>query len=660
MMNQSETPESKFKPYVSAEASLPELTLKSLILGVIMAGVLGAANAWLGLKAGMTVSATFPAAVVAMAILRIFKGNVLEENISRTTASVGEALVAGAIFTLPAFLMVGIWDSFNYLESMMIMLVGGVLGVLMIIFLRRTMVEEARGLPYPESVATAEIVKAGQKGETGAKYVFGTLGLGAVIEFLKNPRGMQIMRESWNHFIPFMRSKIQFYQNGQALGAAQTYGGGVFISTPVASPALMGVGFIIGPRLASIAFSGGVFGWLVLIPIALFFNGGLESFVAGGSAWEDLVFEVWKRQVRPIAVGAMLVGAAYTLWNLRKDLGTGLSKAFRDIKLSRDERSKISRTQLDLPMKFIVPAILLMIVPITALYSYFTGDVSKAVIAGLVMLVSGFLLTAIAGWLVGIMGGSNNPISGLTLSALVISAVLMVFLGVSGTSGIAAVLGVASVVCCCCSIGGDMLQDLKVGHLLGGTPKRMEIAEIIGVIVAAFVLPIPMQILHDGTAGGIGGPLLPAPQAGLMAIMAEGIVGGDMAWPLLLMGAAFAVVLIMVDAPAVMLIAVGIYLPFETTFAIFTGGMLKLLANRVIAKKNLTPELKTSVENKGILLASGFVAGEALTGVLLAALVILNWKIPRFGDSPLLGLVVFPLVAFVLISIPLRSLIKKI
>jgi putative OPT family oligopeptide transporter len=660
MMNQSETPESKFKPYVSAEASLPELTLKSLILGVIMAGVLGAANAWLGLKAGMTVSATFPAAVVAMAILRIFKGNVLEENISRTTASVGEALVAGAIFTLPAFLMVGIWDSFNYLESMMIMLVGGVLGVLMIIFLRRTMVEEARGLPYPESVATAEIVKAGQKGETGAKYVFGTLGLGAVIEFLKNPRGMQIMRESWNHFIPFMRSKIQFYQNGQALGAAQTYGGGVFISTPVASPALMGVGFIIGPRLASIAFSGGVFGWLVLIPIALFFNGGLESFVAGGSAWGDLVFEVWKRQVRPIAVGAMLVGAAYTLWNLRKDLGTGLSKAFRDIKLNRDERSKISRTQLDLPMKFIVPAILLMIVPITALYSYFTGDVSKAVIAGLVMLVSGFLLTAIAGWLVGVMGGSNNPISGLTLSALVISAVLMVFLGVSGTSGIAAVLGVASVVCCCCSIGGDMLQDLKVGHLLGGTPKRMEIAEIIGVIVAAFVLPIPMQILHDGTAGGIGGPLLPAPQAGLMAIMAEGIVRGDMAWPLLLMGAAFAVVLIMVDAPAVMLIAVGIYLPFETTFAIFTGGMLKLLANRVIAKKNLTPELKTSVENKGILLASGFVAGEALTGVLLAALVILDWQIPRFGDSPLLGFVVFPLVAFVLISIPLRSLIKKV
>ncbi|MDH4069770.1 MAG: oligopeptide transporter, OPT family [Ignavibacteria bacterium] len=652
--------EKGFKPFVSADSTLPELTAKSLLLGIVMAAVLGAANAWLGLKAGMTVSATFPAAVVAMAVLRIFKGNVLEENIARTTASVGEALVAGAIFTIPAFLMVGIWDSFDYMESVMIMLVGGLLGVLMIIFLRRTMVEEAKDLPYPESVATAEMVKAGQKGETGAKYVFGALGIAALIELLKNPRGMQIMRESWDHFIPFMKSKIQFFQNGEALGAAQAYGGGIFISSPVASPALMGVGFIIGPRLASIAFSGGVFGWLVLIPVALFFNGGLETLVASGSSWEDLVFEVWKRQVRPIAVGAMLVGAVYTLWNLRKDLSSGLGKAFRDMKLSDVDRSKISRTQLDLPMKIIVPGIILMLVPITALYTYFTGDFVNAAIAGVVMLVTGFLMTAIAGWLVGVMGGSNNPISGLTLSALVISAVLMVSLGVSGTAGVAAVLGVASVVCCCCSIGGDMLQDLKVGHILGGTPRNMEIAEIIGVIVAALVLPLPMQILHDGTPGGIGGPNLPAPQAGLMAIMAQGIVGGDMAWPLLLIGAAFAVTLIMIGSPSVMLIAVGIYLPFETTFAIFIGGMLKLLADRVIARRNLPEAQKTAVENKGILLASGLVAGEALTGVLLASLVILNWKIPQFGDSPIVGLIVFPIIAFVLIAIPLRSLLKKV
>ena len=654
------TPHSRpVKPFVPADSVLKEFTFKALLLGVAMAAVLGAANAYLGLKAGMTVSATFPAAVVAMAVLRIFRGNILEENIARTTASVGEALVAGAIFTIPAFLMVGIWQSFDYFESVMIMLVGGVLGVLLIIFLRRALVEEAVDLPYPESVATAEMVKAGQKGETGAKYVFGSLGLAALIEFLKNGRGMQIMGENWGHFFQFFKSKIQFYHGDtETLGAAQTYGGGIFLSTPLASPALVGVGYIIGPRLSAIAFSGGVFGWWVLIPMALFFNGGLETLVANGTGWEDILNEVWKRQVRPVAVGAMLVGVVHTLWKLRSELSVGLGKAFKDMKVSAEDRSKTSRLQLDLPMKWIIPGIIVMILPITILYEYFSGDWVSAAIAAVVMLLTGFLMAAIAGYLVGVMGGSNNPISGLTLSALVIAAVMMVMLGVSGISGVAAVLGVASVVCCCCSIGGDMLQDLKVGQLLGGSPWKMETAEIIGVIVAAFVLPLPMQILHEGTPGGIGGPSLPAPQAGLMAIMAKGIVGGEMAWPLLLIGAGFALVLIMLQAPSVMLIAVGIYLPFETTFAIFVGGMIKFLADKIIERRRLSPEQRQQTENKGILLASGLVAGEALTGVLLAGLVILNWNIPRFGDSPILGLIVFPIIAFVLIAIPLRALAR--
>jgi len=275
------------------------------------------------------------------------------------------------------------------------------------------------------------------------------------------------------------------------------------------------------------------------------------------------------------------------------------------------------------------------------------------------MLATGFLMSAIAGYLVGIMGGSNNPISGLTLSALVIAAVLMVSLGVSGMSGVAAVLGVASVVCCCCSIGGDMLQDLKVGQLLGGTPRKMEMAELVGVVVAACVLPIPLQILHDGTPGGIGGPGLPAPQAGLMSIMAKGIVGGDMAWPLLLIGAGLAVCLILLRAPSVMLIAVGIYLPFETTFAIFVGGMIKSIYDRIIAKRSLTGGEKIKLENRGILLASGLIAGEALTGVLLASLVIMNFELPRFGDSPIVGLIIFPIIGLTLIGIPLRALMKE-
>lgn len=647
------------KPYVPSETSLKEFTVKAIVLGVLMAAILGAANAYLGLKAGMTVSATFPAAVVAMAALRVLRGNILEENIARTTASVGEALVAGAIFTIPAFLMVGYWETFDYWESVMIMLVGGVLGVLLIIFLRRPLVEEATYLPYPESVATAEIVKAGQKGETGAKYVFGALGLAAVIEFFKNARGVQILGENLSGFFHFAKSKIQFYSGSDPLGAAQTYGGGVFLSTPLASPALMGVGYIIGPRLAAINFSGGVFGWLVLIPIALFFNGNLESLISGNVVWDDVINEVWKRQVRPIAVGAMLVGAVYTLWNLRNDLATGLGKALKDLRLSKEDRGKISRLELDLPMRWIIPGIIIMVIPITVLYEYFSGDWVSAGLAAIAMLITGFVMSAIAGYLVGVMGGSNNPISGLTLSALVIAAVLMVMLGVSGLAGVATVLGVASVVCCACSIGGDMLQDLKVGQILGGTPWKMEIGEIIGVVVAAFVLPLPMYILHSGTPGGIGGPSLPAPQAGLMAIMAKGIVGGDMAWPLLIVGAAFAVVLIMLRAPSVMLIAVGIYLPFETTFAIFTGGLIRVLFDKIVQRRNLNAQEKTQVENRGILLASGLIAGEALTGVLLASIVLLDWKLPHISENPILGLIIFPIVGLTLIGIPLRSMIKR-
>ncbi|MEX1276497.1 MAG: oligopeptide transporter, OPT family [Bacteroidota bacterium] len=647
-------------PYVPEQTSLKEFTPKALLLGIAMAAVLGAANAYLGLKAGMTVSATFPAAVVAMAALRFMKGTILEENIARTTASVGEALVAGAIFTIPAFLMVGAWESFDYVESVMIMLVGGVLGVLMIIFLRKPLVEEATYLPYPESVATAEMVKAGQKGETGAKYVFGALGLAALVELLKNSRGIQILGENMGGFFQFAKSKIQFYSGSETLGAAQTYGGGVFLSTPLASPALMGVGYIIGPRLAAINFSGGVFGWLVLMPMALFMNGNLEAMVQGGVSWDDVLNEVWRRQVRPIAVGAMLVGAVYTLWNLRRDLSTGMAKALRDMRLSSEDRAKGSRLTMDLPMKWIIPGIVLMVIPITVLYEYFSGDWFSAAVAAAVMLVMGFIMSAIAGYLVGVMGGSNSPISGLTLSSLVVAAVLMVMLGVSGVQGVAAVLGVAAVVCCACSIAGDMLQDLKVGQLLGGTPWRMEIAELIGVVVAAFVLPLPMYILHSGTPGGIGGPSLPAPQAGLMAIMAEGIVGGEMAWPLLLIGAAFAIVLIMLRAPSVMLISVGIYLPFETTFAIFVGGMIKAVFDRIVARRKLPEQERTRVENRGILLASGLVAGEALTGVLLASIVLLNWELPHISENPVLGLIVFPLIAAVLIGIPLKNLIKKV
>ena len=664
----------QFKPFVPAKTEMKEFTLRAVVLGVLMAIVLGAANAYLGMKAGLTVSATFPAAVVAMAVLRVFRGTILEENLSRTTASVGEALVAGAIFTLPAFVIAGVWEDLNYWDCTLIMAVGGVLGVLFVILLRRPLVEEA-GLPFPESRACAEVVKAGQHGATGAKYVFGAMGLAAVFEFFKNPNGIQIITEHVTKFFPFKTSQMDLF-SGQASSSSTAYGGGMLVQSPGASPALIGVGYIIGLRLSSWAFAGGVLGWLVFIPLAMFFNPGLEAYRAAGESWQDIATKVWLTQVRPFAVGSMLVAAFYTLAKMRKPLVDGISKAFSDFRLSQSGDFKPNRLEQDLNFKWVSISVVALVIPITLLYWYFSGSLISAIVAAVVMTIAGFLFSAVAGYLVGLIGGSNNPISGLTLSTLLVAALLMVWLGTTGVKGIAAVLGVAGVVCCTAGVAGDMLQDLKVGHILGGTPRRMEIAEIIGVIAAALVLTGPLWLLHNYTPGGIGGANLPAPQAGLMALMAKGIVGGEMAWPLVIMGGFFALGLILLGGGSPMLVAVGMYLPLYTTFAMFIGGLIKAALEWKVRKGN--EQVKTAAENNGLLLASGFVAGESLTAVLLAVFVFLKinfTKSPVFdmgsevaarADAgwysalvagagwlmPWLGLIIFISVAWVLISIP--------
>ena len=349
---------SNFKPYVPADTEMKEFTFRAIILGTIMAVVLGAANAYLGMKAGLTVAATFPAAVVAMAALRIFKGSILEENIARTTASVGEALVAGAIFTIPAFVISGVWDSLWTLEHLFqgacIMLIGGTLGVMFIILLRRTMVEEA-DLPFPESVAAAEIVKAGQGGATGAQYVFGAMGLAGLIELVKNSNGVQLVVDSTNRFVQFAESKIQI------LGATNSFTGGIKLETPSASPALLGVGYIVGPSIAAILFAGAVLGHLLLVPLAVFLNPTLQELAAGGHSWIDISDEVWFRQIRPLAVGTMIVAAFYTLWNLRTSLVAGITKAFRQF----DANAGVSndRTQIDISFKKIFIAIAALSIP---------------------------------------------------------------------------------------------------------------------------------------------------------------------------------------------------------------------------------------------------------------------------------------------------------
>ncbi len=657
-----------FKPYVPPESTLPELTIKAVVLGVLMAIVLGAANAYLGMKAGLTVAATFPAAVVAIAALRPFKGSILEENIARTTASVGEALVAGAIFTIPAFVISGVWDHLHYLESTAIMLIGGTLGVLYVTILRRSLVEEA-GLPFPESVAAAEIVKAGQGGQTGAGSVFLSMGLATIWELFKNSNGIQLIQDYAGGYFSMAKSKIEMF------GHKTIFGGGFIAETPAASPALTGVGFIVGLRVSAVLFAGALIGWLVLVPLGVFANPGLSAFVAEGHSWLDIATQVWLKQIRPFAVGTMIVAAFYTLYNLKDSLLAGISKAVSDLQVKKEKGDEVNRLEIDLDFKKVVLTILLIGVPMYFLYEYFARSVGSAILLTVIMLLLGVLFAAVAGYLVGLVGSSNNPISGLTLSALLIAAVLLVFLGVTGQHGVMAVLGVAGVVCTSAGIAGDMTQDLKVGHILGGTPWKMEIAEIIGVVAASLILVFPMiamdQVYHIGSAA------LPAPQAGLMALMAKGIVGGEMSWPLVVAGMFFAVGLIMISSPSPMLIAVGMYLPFHSTFAIFMGGIIRWLMDVMLKKRNATDEQKVKAENKGVLISSGLIAGEALTAVVLAFIVLGErlsgvkrivdghavsslkyYAVKTLGvthPSVIVGLLVFLGLAYMLVVLPLKA-----
>jgi putative OPT family oligopeptide transporter len=643
-----------FKPFVPSDSDLKELSVKAIVLGVLMAVVLGAANAYLGMKAGLTVAATFPAAVVAMAALRVFNGTVLEENLARTTASVGEALIAGAIFTIPAFVISGVWDELHYWESTAIMLIGGVLGVLFVIILRRSLVEEA-DLPFPESVAAAEIVKAGQGGQTGAIYVFGAMGLAALWELFKNSNGIQMVKDYVRDFFPMASSKISM------LGKEISYGGGFLFESPAASPALIGVGFIVGMRVSAVLFAGAVSGWLFLVPAFVFLNPDLANLVKTGSSWIDVSMEVWMRQVRPLAVGTMIVAAFYTLYNLRSSLVMGIKKALKDIAASKtDSEKEVSRLDLDLDFKKVMLAIGAMAIPLFILYHYFSGSIGGSVLLTIIMIIIGFLFAAVAGYLVGLVGSSNNPISGLTLSSLLIAALLMVGIGVTGNQGIMAVLGVAGVVCCAAGIAGDMMQDLKVGHILGGTPWRMQIGEIIGVVAAALVLIWAMIVLDQ--VYQIGSENLPAPQAGLMALMARGIVGGDMAWPLVLAGMFLAFGLILVKAPSPMLVAVGMYLPFHSTAAIFVGGIIKWILEGSLKKNNASDEQKTKAENTGVLLSSGLIAGESLTAVILAFVVagvslsegsFSLANLSPFEPTPWLGILAFIGLFYLLIKVPL-------
>jgi putative OPT family oligopeptide transporter len=664
-VNNSETPK-KFKPYVPESMEMREFTLRAVLLGLFMTVVLGAANAYLGLRAGITIAATYPAAVISMAVLRLWKGSLLEENIARTSGSIGEGIAAGAIFTIPAFLIAKAWPSFRpadaYWKSTALIMVGSVLGVLFISLVRRVMVEDPE-LPFPESLAASEIHKAGQRGAEAAKYLFWNIGVGGVV-YMLGRFGLFAADQDFHFAVGNLgRSQVRLGAAGNTNIVAA--GGTSMFAGPSASPAYLGVGYIIGLRLASIQFAGGVLAWGLLVPLIIFFLGPqLRQYLPSDTPdnWAAMATAVWRFIVRPIAVGGMLVGAAYTLFRMRKSLTVGIGKAFSDLSQTSDQRARLSRTEQYMSSKAVFALIALMFVLMCFLYIHISGLIWPAILAAVVMLVVGFFFATVSGNLVGFIGSSNNPVSGLTLSTLLIAALLMVSLGVSGGSGVAAVLGVAAVVCVSSSVAGELLQDFKVGFILGGTPRKIQIAELIAVVVASLVMYFPLMLLHEANirAGGIGfgDRQLSAPQAGLMATLAVGIVGGDMPWALVVVGIFFGIALIMMQVRSPMLVAVGMYLPFETTFAIFLGGVFRSLSEGVAKRRGLNGAQLARVENAGALTASGLIAGEAVLGLVWAGLQFAPpWARPQIFAHPsyLAGAGVITALAALMISLPLSS-----
>jgi putative OPT family oligopeptide transporter len=656
----------KHVPFVPENMEMKEFTLRAVLLGLLMTIVLGAANAYLGLRAGITIAATYPAAVIAMAAMRAWKGSLLEENIARTSGSIGEGLAAGAIFTIPAFVISRAWPSFGwrvaYWKSTALMMVGSILGVLFISLVRRVMVEDPE-LPFPESVAASEIHKAGQRGAEAAKYLFWNIGVGGLV-YMLGRFGLFAADQDFHFNVGSLgRSQVRLGPTGNTHIVAA--GGASMFSAPSVSPAYLGVGYIIGLRLASIQFAGGVLAWGLMVPLLIFFLGpSLTHYLPSDTPdnWATLAVAVWRFIVRPIAVGGMLVGAAHTLFRMRKSLTAGLGKAFSDLAQTSSERAKLSRTEQYMSSKAVFALIGVMFVLMCFLYIHISGLVWPAILAAVVMLIVGFFFATVSGSLVGFIGSSNNPVSGLTLSTLIIAALLMVALGVSGTSGVAAVLGVAAVVCVSASVAGELLQDFKVGYILGGTPRKIQMAELIAVVVASLVMYWPLMLLHEANikAGGIGfgDRQLSAPQAGLMATLAIGIVGGDMPWPLVVVGIFFGIAMIMMQVRSPMLVAVGMYLPFETTSAIFLGGVFRSLGDWVAKRRGYNAAQMARVENAGVLTASGLIAGEAVLGLLWAGLQFAPaWARPQIFNNPsyLAGIGVMIFLAALMIRLPLTS-----
>ncbi|MEM3341264.1 MAG: oligopeptide transporter, OPT family [Thermoplasmata archaeon] len=646
------------RPFISPEMSLPEMTLKGVLLGTILSIIMTASNAYLGMYVGMTVSASIPAAVISMAILRglvrlkLAKSvTILENNFVQTTASAGEALAAGVIFTIPALLMMNVWSDINYIIVFVLSWAGGYLGVLLSISLRRVFIMELK-LTYPEGVACGEVLKSGEKGGESIRYVALALGIGGIYKMASSlvAEGKEYALGLWNDVWE------------TAFGTGRTY----FYFGATLSPALLGVGYIVGPEVGAYMIAGGALGWLIIIPLYFLFRGIPDPNISA----LDNFYIIWSDNIRYIGVGAMVVGGLWTLWKLRHSILTGIKESVKSFRGGGS--GEVLRTEKDIPAFISFPLAGVLALVIFGIYLYLSGSFFLSLAAAVVMLIAAYLFSAIAAYLTGVVGSSNQPLSGMIIIVLIITALFMRVMGASGLDGMGLTILVAAVVGCSLAIAGDNLHDLKAGYVVGSTPMYQQIALLIGVLAGAVVIGPVLKLLN--TVYGIGpGKTLTAPQAQLMAAITNAIFEGNLNYRWVFVGVILAVLLILLNKP-VMPVAVGVYLPFTLSVPVFVGGLIFWLVDRMVMVKynrdisnpqadrydEYVQELKSRKERiheSGILFSSGLIAGEALMGVALAVLVLSGTAIGIL-ESPvvILGFLAFAAVMAALITITITKI----
>ena len=591
----------KFQPYVPASKVTPELTVTSIIMGILLSVIFGAANAYLGLRVGMTVSASIPAAVISMGVIRVImrKNSILESNLVQTIGSAGESLAAGAIFTMPALFLwarEGLMEKPNLIEITLIALIGGLLGVFFMVPLRNALIVREHGvLPYPEGQACAEVLLAGEKGGSNAGKVFAGMGFAALFKFIID--GLKV--------VPGEVS-IQ--------GPAKTYPGS--IGTQI-YPAVMSVGYICGPRISSYMFAGGVLSWMVLIPLIVIFgseSSGAETVSAIYAA--DGASGIWSTYIRYIGAGALAAGG---IISLIKSLPL-IVRTFRDSMKGfsfkpNQSGATVERTAKDINIVIVLVAILALTLAV-----WLIPAIPVSLIGAIIVVIFGFFFATVSSRMVGIVGSSNNPVSGMAIATLLIATLILKLTGEAGAHGMQAAIAIGSIICIVAAISGDTSQDLKTGYLLGATPRKQQYGELIGVVAAAFAIGATLYLLDS--AWGFGSEQLGAPQATLMKMVVEGIMNNSLPWGLIIVGIVLAVVVEIVGLP-VLPFAIGIYLPVQLNACIMVGGIIRWFFNKM--KDN---ERREQATNNGILYCSGMIAGEGLVGILMAvlAIVTVNFK----------------------------------